>query len=82
MKSCLMQMCSQPRVTTCSPVLLAFGNVVWLFQHLVTSLVSPFALGCLLGSSCGVDVVTCSRFDPLAGKQLLCLVQILSQMVI
>ena len=37
MKSCLMQMCSQPRGTTCSPVLLAFGNVVWLFQHLVTS---------------------------------------------
>ena len=51
-------------------------------SYLPYSLVSPFALGCLLGSSCGADVVTCSRFDPLAGKQLLCLVQVLSQMVI
>lgn len=32
-----MQTCSQPRGTTCSHVLLAFGNVVWLFRHLVAS---------------------------------------------
>ena len=51
-------------------------------SHLPYSLVSPFALGCLLSSSWGADVVTCLRFDPLAGKQLLRLVQILSQMVI
>lgn len=51
-------------------------------SHLPYSLISPFALRCLLGSSWGADIVTCSCFDPLAGKQLLRLIQILSQMVI
>ena len=51
-------------------------------SHIPYSLISPFALRCLLGSSWGVDIVTCSRFDQLAGKQLLRLVQILSQMAI
>lgn len=57
-------------------LLWTFGNIVWLFQHLLTPgiLMATCALWSLTGFSWKA-VATCSHFDPLAGKQMLLFIQ-------